>query len=214
MVAACEPQPINFTLRSSEKPELSFGESAAHRQGFACDEINDHLGDIRSVIADSLDVFRTEQEMRSKHDVVRIFHHKGEQIADNRVLQCVEVRIAHPNTARAFSIPLRISIERIPQKSGRQFMHRPKPDNATRYAQLRFDPYNPLGNILGEIANALEIAWNSNSRDDFAKIRRQRLPPRDRRIATVRFFWRCRPVALDCQHGAFHVSGPWCAKSC
>ena len=135
------------------------------------------------MIADPLDVFRTEQEMRAKRDVVRIFHHKGEKITKNRVLQCVKVRIAHPDTTRAFSIPLRISIERILQKSGRQFMHRPKPDDATRYAQLRFDLDNPLGDILGEIANALEIAWNPNSRDKFAKIR----PPSDDRSgATIR----------------------------
>jgi hypothetical protein len=140
--------------------------------------------------------------MRAKRDVVRVFHHKGEKITRNRV------RIAHPDTTRAFSIPLRIGIERILQKSGHQFMHRPKPNDATRYAQLRFDLDNPLGDILGEIANALEIAWNPNSRDKFAKIRRQRLPPRDRRdrlFLDIALQYIKAPVAPDGRIGEIGV---------
>ena len=63
--------------------------------------------------------------------------HEGKKIAENRVFQCIEVRIAHPDTARTFSVALRISVDRILQKNGRQFMHRPEPDDAACYAQLR-----------------------------------------------------------------------------
>ena len=45
------------------------------------------------------------------------FHHESQKIAENRVFQCVEVASCYPDIARTFSITLRVSIERILQRT-------------------------------------------------------------------------------------------------
>ena len=67
------------------------------------DEIEDGLGDVGGVIADPLDVLRAEQEMGAEGDVARILHHVGEEVAEHRILERVEIDVALPDFARARS---------------------------------------------------------------------------------------------------------------
>ena len=50
-----------------------------------CTRKYDDLGDVGGVIADPLDVLGDEQQMRAGGDVARIFHHVGQQLAEELV---------------------------------------------------------------------------------------------------------------------------------
>ena len=41
------------------------------------------------MIADPLDIFRAEQQMRAKRNVARVLHHVGQEIAEDRILERV-----------------------------------------------------------------------------------------------------------------------------
>ena len=69
----------------------------------AGDEIDDGLGDIGGVVADPLDVLGAEQQMGAEGDVARILHHVGQEIAEHRILERVEIDVALPHGSRARS---------------------------------------------------------------------------------------------------------------
>src|SRR5262245_44872907 len=54
--------------------------------------------DIRSVIADTLNVLCTKKKMHSYGDVSGIFHHIRQQLTKRRIMQSINVFVAFPNS--------------------------------------------------------------------------------------------------------------------
>ena len=59
--------------------------------------IIDHLGDVGRMVADPLEILGDEQQMRRLADGLRIFHHVGEQGAEDGIVEIVDrlVALAH-----------------------------------------------------------------------------------------------------------------------
>ena len=96
------------------------------------------------------------------------------------VFKAVEIGVIDPDRARALGVALRIGVEHILQQDRGGIVHRLEADDGARDAHVGGDLDGALGDVLGEIADALEIVGNADRRDDFAQIDRQRLAPRDR----------------------------------
>ena len=67
----------------------------------------DHLGDVGRMIADPLEILGDEQQVRRRRDVVRIFHHVGEQGAEDRIVEIVDRRVALAHRLRLGGVALR-----------------------------------------------------------------------------------------------------------
>ena len=52
------------------------------QNGFTRHQIMDGLCNIGCMVADPLDIFGTEQKMRTKADIAGIFHHLGQQFTE------------------------------------------------------------------------------------------------------------------------------------
>src|SRR5205823_3222919 len=92
-----------------------------NRQNFTGHKINHGLGDIRRMIADSFDVLGDEKEMGAKADVAGILHHERQKIAEDRVMEQVELCVSVPNASCTFGVALRVSIEDVLEKDCRRF---------------------------------------------------------------------------------------------
>ena len=60
---------------------------------------------IGRVIADTLNVLCTEEEMGTESDIARILHHVGEELAEKRVVKRVDVLIVAPDHKGLFRVP-------------------------------------------------------------------------------------------------------------
>ena len=58
------------------------------------DHVEHRLGDVGGVVADPLDVLGAEQQMRAEPDVARILHHVGQQFAEQRGADGVDLLVA------------------------------------------------------------------------------------------------------------------------
>ena len=108
--------------------------------------------------------------MRAEGDVARVLHHEGEEVAEHGILERVELGVAGPDGARALDIVLGIGVEHVLELHGGQFVHRLEPDDAARHARFAGDLGGALGDVLGEVADAFEIAGYADRGDAFAQI--------------------------------------------
>src|SRR5271166_4672626 len=75
------------------------------------DQVHDRLGDVGRMVADPFDVLRAKEQMRAERDVAWILHHVGQEIAENRIFQRIEIDVALPDFARALAVTLRVCVE-------------------------------------------------------------------------------------------------------
>src|SRR5690348_17964864 len=57
----------------------------------------DVLGHIGRMVADALDVFGDEKQMRASRDAALVFHHVGKQLAEQRRIEGIELGVALPD---------------------------------------------------------------------------------------------------------------------
>ena len=148
-------------------------------QHLAGREIDDRLGDIRRMVADPFDVLRTEQEMRAERDIARILHHEGEEVAEDAVFQRVEFGVAHPHGAGAFDVAMGVGVEHVFEEERGCFVHRLQADGGPRHARFGCDDDGAFRDVLGKVADTLEIGGDADRGDDLAQIHGHRLPPGD-----------------------------------
>src|ERR1700758_5838644 len=67
----------------------------------AFDHVIDRLRDVRRVIADALNILRTEHEMHAERDVTRVFHHVGQKLTKQRGTNRVDFLVAVPHRERS-----------------------------------------------------------------------------------------------------------------
>src|SRR5262249_11531467 len=93
---------IEAVIACSSADRLEGGRAGQVRLGpfspdrLAVDEIVDVLGDVGGMVADALEVLGAEQEMRAQPDGARILHHVGKELAEDRVVERIELLIAAP----------------------------------------------------------------------------------------------------------------------
>ena len=170
LVQAAASEAIGRGLRRALRP-LAGQRVAGH-------EIKDGLGDVGGVVADPLEVLGAEQQMRAEGDVARILHHVGQQIAEHRILERVEFDVALPDRAGALDVALGVGVEHVLQQFGGDVVHMLEADDLRAAARLAADLERTLGDVLGEIADAFEIAGDADRADDLAQIDRHRLAAR------------------------------------
>ena len=89
-------------------------------QGAAVDEEMDVLGDVGGVVADALDVLGAEQQMGAEADVARVFHHVGQQLAEQRVVHRVDLLVGAPYGERLVGLTLGVGVEHVLELAQRE----------------------------------------------------------------------------------------------
>ena len=123
--------------------------------------------------------FEQNSRWAQNGDVARIFHHVGEEIAKHRVLERVELGVALPHRARALGVALGIGVEHVLQQLGRDVVHVAGGRRSRAAPRFDADLQRALGDVLGEVADPLEVAGDADRADDLAQIDRHRLAPGD-----------------------------------
>src|SRR5262245_16727137 len=54
------------------------------------DQENDHLGDVRRMVPNTFEVLGYEDHLQRPRDVLRVFHHVGEQLTKNLLVAVVD----------------------------------------------------------------------------------------------------------------------------
>ena len=121
------------------------------------------------MIADSFKVFRNEQEMRAGRDVARIFHHVGDQLAEDRGVDVIHHLVRPPDLNGALGIIIADGINRQFQI----FLH--QPDQMPHAAEFERDIElvqhdAALGHVGGVITDTLEVAAHFQRGDDLAGV--------------------------------------------
>ena len=57
----------------------------------------DHFGDVGGVVAGALDILGDEQQMRAQPDRARVFHHVSEKLAEQAVVDLVDLVVLAPH---------------------------------------------------------------------------------------------------------------------
>ena len=101
------------------------------------------------------------------------------QIAEHRIFERVEFGVPLPDVERPLDVALGVGVEHVLHQFGREFVHVLDADDGARRPAFHADLERALGDVLGEIADPLEIAGDPNGADDLAQVDRHRLPARD-----------------------------------
>ena len=92
----CRPCSLSFVRlpgashRATRRRPTCRPSAASSGSDFAGHRVVDGLGDIGRMVADPLQVLGDEQQMRAGRDVARVFHHVGDQLAEDRVVEVVD----------------------------------------------------------------------------------------------------------------------------
>ena len=126
-----------------------------------------------------------EQQMRALGDVTRIFHHVGEELAEQRRVDGVHLVVAPADLDGGRRIARRIGIERSLELTRHQVGHVLHAVVEFRRQTEAFDLHGALAQLLGHVAGALEITRHLHRRDDHTQICRHGLPAGDHRNRQV-----------------------------
>ncbi len=151
---------------------------------------------------DAFDVLGNEEQMGGGPDVPRIFHHVGQQLAEQRGVEIVDLFVAAPGRQRQGGVLLDIGVEHILHDLLGELAHaRDRGDRAQRPELVQLQ--RALGDVLRIIADALDIGGNLDRRD---RLRADRWPS----AAAVRGCARrdCSPHAPLCRC-ADRSRSPW-----
>src|SRR5262245_15125747 len=145
----------------------------------AVHQVINGLGDIGGVVADPLNVLGTEQEVGAKPDVTRVLHHVGEKLAEQRVVHGVDLFVLVPDLERPVGVALDEGVKNFFQLTERKLAHVFQPERELLRLLLAHHGDRALGDVLAEIADALELVRDAERRHDLSEVIRQGLPARD-----------------------------------
>ena len=137
----------------------------------------DDLADVGRVIAHPFKVLGDEQHMGAGGDGARILHHVGQEFAEQAVVEVVDLGIAMPGFAGQLRIARHVGVERLLEDLLHQPAHPRHRAQRRDWRHLR-QCDGPLGDVLGIIADALEIGGDLQRPDHGAEIGRHRLAQR------------------------------------
>ncbi len=136
------------------------------------------LAFIRS-IAHALDILGAEHEVDAERDVARIFHHVGQQLAEQGRAHGVDFLVAFPDRERLVQVATRIAVEHLLELAQHQGGHVLDAAQQPLRMEVAVDGGHALGDVLGEVADPLEVVAQPQRAHDLAQVDRHRLPARD-----------------------------------
>ena len=112
-------------------------------------------------------------------DVARILHHVGQELAEQRVVDGVDLLVAAPHRERLGDVAPRVGVEHVLELGEHQLGHVLDAAHHLLRLELAVEHHDALGDVLGEIADPLEIVGDAQRADDLAQVDRHRLAARD-----------------------------------
>ena len=138
-------------------------------------EVIDILRDVGRVIADALDILRGKQQMGAEPDGAGILHHIGQELAEDRIVERIDFLVRTPHFEGPRCILAGIGVEHVLQLLLCERAHPLEPgDDLARQAVGH--RMGALRQVLGQIADPLEIGGDPDRRHHLAQIARHRLP--------------------------------------
>src|SRR6476660_10435034 len=143
------------------------------------DDIVDRLRDIGRMVAHALDVLGAEHQMDAEGDIARIFHHVGEQLAEYRRADRIDFLVATPYGHGLGDIAPTIGVEHELHLLEHEIGHVLDAADQLGRRELAVQGHHPLGDVLCQITDALEVVGETQGPDDFAQVYRHGLAPGD-----------------------------------
>jgi hypothetical protein len=137
------------------------------------------LGDIGGVIAHALDILGAEHEMDAERNVARVFHHVGQELAEQRGAHGVDLFVALPYRQRLVEVVTGIAVEHLLELSQHQGRHVLNAAQELLRMEVAGDRSHALGDVRGEVADPLEVVGQAQRAHDLAQIDRHGLAARD-----------------------------------
>jgi hypothetical protein len=124
------------------------------------------------VVAHPLDVLGAEQEVRAERDVARIFQHVGEALAEQRVVERIDLEIIAPHRERFGGIALLVALEHA-----RELVeHQSRPALKLQHHLVDDEGIDEddhfLCDVLGKVADLFQIVADAQRTADVAQINR------------------------------------------
>ena len=131
------------------------------------------------MIAHALDILRAEHQVNAERDIARVFHHVGEQLAEQRGAHRVDLLVALPDRERARDIAPGIGIQHPLDLAEHQRRHVLDAADQLLRMEVVVERGHPLGDVLGEVAYPLQVVGDAQRADHIAQVDRHRLAPGD-----------------------------------
>src|SRR6185437_5292755 len=145
----------------------------------ASDHINYIFRDIRRVVADALQILGDQDELEGRKDDCGIFHHVGEEFAENLIAEMIDFVVANEDRFRKISIAMDQGIQAVANHAFGKLAH-------ARQIDIWFDlrmaqnAQGGLRDIDGLVADALKVVVDARSRKDEAQVDGHGLLQRDK----------------------------------
>jgi len=149
----------------------------------------DHLCDIGRMVANPLQIAGDEQQLGRTRNGGRIFDHVADKIAEYAVVEGIDLGIRRNHFPREIGVACGIGSQHVVDHLAGEIAH-------CRKQGQRFEPVasldhaNPLGDVLGIIADPLDHACDLERGDDLAQIvchRRAQSDDADRELVDLGF---------------------------
>src|SRR5579863_9406419 len=145
----------------------------------ALDHVIDGFGDVGGMVADTLDVLGAEHQMHAEGDIARILHHIGEELAEQRRAHRIDFFVAVPDRKRGRQVAAGIGVEHLLELRQDQRRHMLDAADQLLRVEVAVQRDDALADMLGMVADPLEIVADAHGADAFAQVDRHRLPSRD-----------------------------------
>jgi hypothetical protein len=137
------------------------------------------------VVTDPLQRLGAEQEVRALGDVARVFHHIGQELAEERGVERVDLVVALADLDGGGGVARRIGIESGLELACDEVGHVLHTVVEFRREAQPFDLHRTLAELLGHIAGALEVGSDLHRGDDHPKVRGHGLAAGDHRDGEI-----------------------------
>src|SRR5262249_57392823 len=131
------------------------------------------------MVAHALEIFRAKHQVSAKRRAVRPFHHVSKELLRQARAQLVNCLSSSPTFDRLGDVATRETVKHVPQLSQHEGGHMIDPAHRCPRRIFTVDGDDPLADILGEIAYALDLIGNPQDADNLAKVAGYRLTPRN-----------------------------------
>src|SRR5215469_6473178 len=132
-------------------------------------EENDHFSDVGRVITNPFEMFCDENEFDCARNGSRIFEHVRQQLTKDLFVQIVHDIVVEDNLFGEFRIRIHECIQALFQDLLRSLAHDGKIDEAFELGLVN-QFHRAFGDVHGDVADALDILNNLQSRRDKPQI--------------------------------------------